>query len=108
MPRHLDLLLRQWKLFPIGHQKLPRHQIDPGNHLRHRMLDLQARIHFQKPEAVQRQRPIAVNDKLNRTCALIANRLSELHCRARHRLAHIFRHIRRRRFLNHLLPTSLQ
>src|SRR3546814_18378519 len=40
------LLLRQRQGLAGGNTQLPFDQIEPGDHLGHRMLDLQARVHF--------------------------------------------------------------
>ena len=50
MTVQLHRLLHQGQGFTAGHPQLPFHQIQPGNHLGHRMLHLQARVHFHKVE----------------------------------------------------------
>jgi hypothetical protein len=38
--------LPQRQGLPCGNSELPFHQVEAGDHFRHRMLHLQARIHF--------------------------------------------------------------
>ena len=72
------------------------------------MLDLQARIHLEEPERVLGQRAGAIDNEFYRPCPFIADRLGELHGRAGHRLAHVFRHAGGGRFLDHFLAAALQ
>ena len=46
-----SLLLRQRQRLARGHAQLPLDQIEAGDHLGHRVLDLQARVHFHEVEA---------------------------------------------------------
>ena len=48
--------------------QLPFHQVQPGDHLRHRMFDLQARVHFHEKELAG-----ALGDELHRAGADIAD-----------------------------------
>ena len=49
-----DLALRERQLFAGGDAELPFDEIEPGDLLGHRMLDLKPRIHFDEPEARRR------------------------------------------------------
>src|SRR5207237_9730971 len=46
----LDVLLPQLQLAPGGDVDLLLHEVDPGDHLGHRMLDLDARVHLDEEE----------------------------------------------------------
>ncbi len=108
MPADRKLVLPLREGLATGHTQLPFHQINAGNRLCHRMFHLQAGVHFHEPEPVLTQPVRAIDDKLNRPRARITNRLSRAHCRIAHCLAHALGHARCRRFLNHLLVTTLQ
>src|SRR5262249_35845862 len=45
-----ELCLRPWERQPGGDVELRAHEIGAGHLLRHRMLDLQPRVHFEKVE----------------------------------------------------------
>src|SRR5207249_4589868 len=45
-----DVLLAKEQLLPSGHANLLLHQINPADHLGHRVLDLAARIHLDEVE----------------------------------------------------------
>ena len=45
-----DLILSQRQLFAHGDAQLPFNEVKPGDHFGDRMLDLQARIHFDEIE----------------------------------------------------------
>ena len=67
----LELLLRQRQRLAAGDAQLPLDQVEPGDHLGHRMLDLQPRVHLHEIEAC---RP-ALRDELDRAGADVADRL---------------------------------
>ena len=46
------LVLRERQLLARRHAQLPLDEIEPRDHLRHRMLDLQPRVHLHEVEAV--------------------------------------------------------
>ena len=48
--RDAHVLLREAKLLARGDPHLLAHEIDAGDHLGHRVLDLQARVHFEEEE----------------------------------------------------------
>ena len=74
----------------------------PGDHLGHRMLDLQARVHLHEIEAA-----VGMGDELDRARADVADRLRRLDRGLAHRRAALGRHAGRRRFLEHLLVPAL-
>ena len=97
-----ELLLRQRQPLAGGDAQLPLDEVLPGDHLGHRMLDLQPRVHLHEVEAA-----VLVGDELDRAGADVADG-----ARGRDRgLAHLaparFGHAGRRRFLEHFLVTAL-
>ena len=91
-----------------GHAQLPFDQIEAGDRLGHRMLNLKPRVHFHEPETVRAQPVRAVDDKLDRARALVADGLGRAHRRHPHRLAHLGRHAGRGSLFDHLLVAALQ
>src|SRR4051812_14549881 len=70
------------------------------------MLDLQPRVHFEEVEALAAGVG-AVDDQLDRARAIIADRPRQRDRLLAHRLAHLGRDERRRRFLDDLLVATL-
>ena len=97
-----QLLLAQRQRLAGGHAQLPFHQVQPGDHLGHRVLDLQPRVHLHEVEAA-----VLVGDELHRAGADIAHRLGGIDGRLAHRGAAFARHARRGRFFQHLLVAAL-
>ena len=87
---------------------LPFHQIKSGDHFCYGMFDLQAGIHFHKPEPVWPQPVSAIYNKFNCTSSAIADRLCNFYRRLCHRRSGFRRHIRGRGFFDNLLMASLQ
>ena len=54
-PSMRDLVLRQRQRLAGGDAQLPFDQIEAGDHLGDRMLDLQAGVHLHEPDAVGAQ-----------------------------------------------------
>ena len=108
MPGDRQILLRQWQRFARRDTQLPFHQIDARDRFGHRMLHLQTRVHFHEPEPVRSQTIRAVDNKLNRARAFIANRFRGAHRSYPHRRAHLHGHPRCGGFLNHFLMPPLQ
>ncbi len=77
-------------------------QVEPGDFLGHRMLDLQPRVHLEEVEA-----SVGADDQLDRARAIISHRRRQRDRLASHCLAHLGRDERRRRFLDHLLVATL-
>src|SRR6516162_10726656 len=103
-----DILLRQRQLFAGSDPELPSHEIEPGNRLRHRVLDLEPRVHLDEPEAIGPQGSAPVSNELDRAGADIADRLGGLDGGGAHLRAQVRYHAWRRRLLDHLLVTALQ
>ncbi len=68
----------------LGDADLPRHQIEPGDPLGHRVLDLEPGVHLQEVEV-----PVPVDEELDRARADVADRLRRLHRHLAHRRAHL-------------------
>mgnify|MGYP000886941604 CR=1 FL=1 len=102
----IGLLDRQW--LSGRHAQLPLHKIHPGDGFRHRVLHLQARVHFHEEKLVRMQTVGSVNDELDRARPLVADRFGGPHRGLPHGLAHCRRHARRGRLLDHFLMPPLQ
>ena len=100
---HFDIHLsgRQW--FARRHAQLPLHQVIASDHLRHRMLNLQAGIHLQKVVL-----EVFIHDELHCACALVAHRQRGSHRIAAHSVTHCRIDDWRGRFLNHFLSSALR
>ena len=70
-----------------GDPQLPFDQVLAGDGLGHRMLDLQAGVHFHEPDAVGAQALGCIGDELDRAGADIIHRLRRLHRRGAQRRA---------------------
>ena len=97
-----DLPLVERQRFAAGHAQLPFDQIEAGDHLGHRMLNLQARVHFHEIEI-----SVRLGDELHRARADVAHRLCRLDRRITHLLAARLVHARRRGFLDNFLVAAL-
>ena len=93
---------------PAGDAELPFDQIETGDRFRHRMLDLEPRVHLDEPERVGAQPFGAVGDELDRAGADITDGARRLDGGGAHLRAQLRRHAGRRRFLDHLLVAPLQ
>ncbi len=103
-----NVVLGGRKFFAGRHAQLPFDEIGAGDRFRHRMLHLQARVHFHEPEAVCLQPFRGIGNELDGTGADVTDGLGRLHRRLAHRLAHRVGHARRCGFLDHLLMAALQ
>ena len=90
----LDVALLERELLAGGDADHLLDQIDAGDEFRHRMLDLQPRVHLQKIEAA-----VLGGDELDRAGAVVADGLGE-----RDRLLAHFRRASRRRAAGSALP----
>ena len=70
-----NLFLRDRQLLPRGHADLLFDQIDPGHLLGHRMLNLDASVHFQQIEVL-----ILINQELHRAGVLITGGFDQANC----------------------------
>ena len=108
--RHLVLRQRQW--LARCDAQLPLDQIEPGDRLRDRVLDLQPGVHLHEVEA-QVDLPVRsgpggrFGDELDRAGAHVADRLRRRHGGGAHLGAARGADPRRRRLLQHLLVTTL-
>ena len=103
-----QLLLPQRQRLAGCHAQLPFDQIQPGDLLGHRMLDLQPRVHFHEPDAVGAQAFASIGDEFDGARADIIDRLRRLDRGGAHRLARRLVHAGRGGFLDHLLVAALQ
>ncbi len=97
-----ELVLRSRQRLAEGDAQLPLDQVEPGDHLGHRVLDLQPRVHLHEIEAA-----VGMGDELDRARADVADRLRRFDGGLPHRGSALGGHAGRGRFLEHLLVASL-
>ena len=97
---HVGLLDRQFLAGGRADHQLD--EIEAGDQLRHRMLDLQPRVHLEEVEIA-----ILVDDELDGAGAVVADGLCQRDRLLAHRLARFRIEERRRRLLDHLLMAAL-
>ena len=98
-----DVLLPDRQRLASGDADLQLDEVEPGDHLRDRMLHLQARVHLQEVE-----RAVAGEQELDRARVGVADRLRGSDGGGAHALrAAPVRHGGRRRLLDHLLVAAL-
>ena len=102
-----QVILRQRQRFPRRDPDLPLHQVLPGDQFGHRMLHLQAGIHLHEVETVRAQPLRHVGNELDGAGTVIVDGTGGSHRRLPHGLAHVRRHVRGGRFLDHLLVAAL-
>ncbi len=90
-----------------GDANLQLHQVQSGHQFGHRMLDLQARIHFQEIEVLLLIRQVRVHQKLDGAGVVVMRRLCHAHRDLAHAPAHFRIHQRRGRLFHHFLMTAL-
>ena len=78
------------------------HDVDPGDELRHRMLDLETAVDLDEVE-----RAVRTDEELERACVAVADRLARARDRRLHCLSCLRIERRRRRFLDELLMSPL-
>ena len=88
--------------FAGGHAQLPLDQIEPGDHLGHRMLDLQPGVHLHEVELVR-----LVGDELHRAGVHVSDGARRGHRSRSHLAAARRRHAGGGRFLQHFLVAPL-
>ena len=103
----LYLLLAQWQRLPVGYPQLPFNQIQPERHLGHRVLDLQARVHFHEKKFARAAISLPRDDEFHRAGADVVHRLGCRHRRCTHRGAARCVKRRRGRLLQDLLIAAL-
>ena len=102
MPFDGQLFLGQRQRFACGDPQLPFDQIEAGDHLGDRMLDLQPCVHFHEIKAAA-----LLGDEFHGSRADVAHRFRRFNCRFTHLFAAFLAHARRRRFLENLLMAAL-
>ncbi len=90
--------------FAAGHPELPLDQVDAGDQLGDRVLDLEAGVHLHEEVVAGR----AVDDELHRARAEVADGLRGVHRRPPHRRAGLRVEQRGRRLLDDLLVPPLE
>ncbi len=103
MAARLDRVERGAQRRPARHLDLRPHQVEPGDPLGDRMLDLQPGVHLQEVELAG-----AVEQELHRAGVGVADRRRGPHRRLAHAPPQLRRDHRRRRLLDHLLVAPLQ
>ena len=103
-----QFILLQRDRLTAGDAQLPFDQIDPGDFLGHRMLDLQAGVHLHEEDAVGAQAFAGIRDEFDRARALVIDCLGGAHGSGADFLARRLVHARRRGFLDHLLVAALE
>ena len=98
----LHIFLRERQFLARGAADHQFDQVEPGDQFRHRMLDLQARIHFQEIEIAR-----AIDDELDRAGAVITHGLGQRDRLRAHGGAGLFVQEGRWRFLDHFLVAAL-
>jgi hypothetical protein len=96
-----DLLLGHEPLAPRDLDLHP-HEVEPGDHLRHRVLHLQARVHLEEVEIAPR-----VHEELDRAGAAVAHGLRRAHGHLAHRRAQPLVENAARALLDDLLLAAL-
>ena len=84
-----NVILRNRKFFACGHTYHQFDQIETGDILRYRMLDLQTRVHFQKEEV-----PVLVDNEFDRSGGAIIDRFRQGDRLCAHFRAQFIRHKR--------------
>ena len=98
----LDVGLRERQLLAGRDPDHPLDEVEPGDHLGDRMLDLQPRVHLEEVEAA-----VLADDELHGARRLVGDRARERHRLLAHRAARVVVEERRRRLLDHLLVAAL-
>ena len=86
----------------LGDANLQRHQIEPGDHLGHRVFNLQPGVHLEEIE-----RAALLEQELHRAGTAVIDAARSLDRRRTHARTQLIVHHRTRRFLDHLLMTTL-
>ena len=96
-----QLVLHKRQCLTARHTQLPLDQIEASDLLRHRVLNLQARVHFHEVGL------IALHDELHGTHAFVVDRLGSTHRTQAKLAAQLLTDPGRRRLLDHLLIAPL-
>ena len=92
-----DIVLRERQRFAAGDTQLQFDQVEPGDRFRHRVFDLETRVHFHEMKLAA-----GVEQELDGAGALVADRLDRRHRRRSHALAQRRADCRGRGFLDQL------
>ena len=103
MPAADDVLLRERQRLAGGDANLRLDQVDAGDHLGHRVLDLDAGVDLDEVEVV-----VWIDDELDRAGVRVAGLLDQPHGRFAHRLALLGGQARGGAFLDQLLVAALR
>ncbi|EXI74567.1 MAG: hypothetical protein AW07_01798 [Candidatus Accumulibacter sp. SK-11] len=106
MSANVELILSQRQVLAAGDAQLPLDEVLPGDHLGHRMLDLQACVHLHEVEAAFLWKRFA-GDELDRAGADIADCQRRVDCCPPHRSPALGGHSRSGRLLDDLLVPAL-
>ena len=101
MPVALDVVLGEAEGLARGHPELPLDQVEPGDELGHRVLDLEAGVHLQEEEL-----PVLV-EELDGAGVDVAAGLGHLDGRLAHGPAHVVGEVGGRALLDQLLVAAL-
>ena len=105
-----QFVLLQRQRLAGGHAQLPLHQVQPGDGFGHRVLHLQAGVHFHEVEAHLLGVVVAarlLDDELHRAGAHVVHRLGGCHRGQAHLLAQLGRQAGRGRLFQHFLVAAL-
>ena len=97
-----DILLAEGERLACRHTQHLLHEVQPGDHLRHRMFHLEAGVHLQEVEIA-----LTVHDELDRAGRAVVDGAGERHGAGAHFLAERLVDERARAFLDHLLVAAL-
>src|SRR5437762_1550182 len=103
VPARAHVVLPEAQRKPARDAKLLAHDVDPGHHLRHRMLDLDPRVHFEEIEV-----PAGVEEELDGARVAVADRAGEPEGGRGHLQPERFVEGRRRRLLDQFLVPPLE
>ena len=97
-----NILLNQSERLAGGDTELLLHQVEPGNHLRYRMLHLEPRVHLEEVEIAR-----LVGDELDRSRRDVVHRTGQRHGLCAHCGASLLVQKRARGLLDHFLVAPL-
>ena len=101
-PRNRELALLARQRLARGDAQLPFHEVEAGDHLRDRMLDLQPRVHFHEIE-----RAVRCDDEFHGAGAAVVDGARGSDRGLAHLAAAFGRHARRGRLFDDLLVPAL-
>jgi hypothetical protein len=102
VPVYGQLVLCIGYFFPFGNFDLQLYQINPCDCFRHRVLDLQSRVHLQEVEV-----QLLIHNELDCSCVVISAGLCNVDSRSTHGATNFRSQYGRRRFLYYFLMPPL-